>query len=810
MRRFFIFFALVLSLLLHKHGLFAQTYSVGDMIFCMDASGSMNFVLTPNPILAWDDPANLKAAGTPGTRWAFAKQAFQQLMTDVDNIVENYTDPMGAHQRPSDGWVGIIQFPGFAIMATAWTDIFTPSAQIPTGVPQKEQLFHPTIHNQINGFTPRVGIPGTPIGQGLIKSKEQFQVFGAAGASIPNHTPGSRAILLLTDGENNQPPTLTPDWSATFNQVAGVAQNLRVYGIGFGNPADLAATPNELNNISTNTMGAVYFLDPGSSTGASGARATPFELAKEMRDVVIEGTLDFENLVDPTFILKSGESRSFDICVSTFDSTLIISVSVAPVRDARVPEINIHVPGGLTVTPANANTLTQVIYAPKERTQYFNFGHGFLSAHRGDWQVQITAVDSGLHNFGSYGRSGLGFEIRHTLAQPQTGDRVPFEMSFKTGAVTEDSLLALLNKEEPVLGLGNLYAEQLLTPSQMDTVFSFRNNVDFAPAGSKYRYLDAENRVPPPNFSNRTVVFNDQGKDGDRVTSDGIFTWLTEPLVKPEVHKFVFEVRGKTSVAGDTFCRAKTIHFPVQVRVVPDWNVSKIQFVPTESGQGKIVIQPRDTFGNILGPSFSKDFEVQITGGSLTGTFENNLEGNYVQNISYPPGSQPVIRVKYQGKDFPPYQIPATGKSLLCAMSIHYGQLFPVGNMGKLYKDGAASIMVDVEYNFAQSPWNLYLLIGRSQLESDSVGISDDELVSVTLAGRYYVVRSRALRPFIEAGPGYYFFANADDQYGAKVGVGLNVKLSRKLAFEAGSTYHWLSRKDSRFAQAQAGLIYRF
>jgi hypothetical protein len=64
----------------------------GDMIFCLDASGSMQMVLEPDPSLPWNNPNNLMPTPNhPCTRWSHVKEALGYVLSDLSVIIQNST-----------------------------------------------------------------------------------------------------------------------------------------------------------------------------------------------------------------------------------------------------------------------------------------------------------------------------------------------------------------------------------------------------------------------------------------------------------------------------------------------------------------------------------------------------------------------------------------------------------------------------------------------------------------------------------------------------------------------------------------------
>lgn len=819
---FFLFLSLSGSPLF---GQLPQYYPVGDMVFCLDASGSMNFILVPDPGKAWDHSDNLKAAGDPASRWGKAILAFQKLILELDVIVETETIPGPGGStipyHPRDGWVGIVQFPDQPVSTSASSKNFFGPLKIPdhavVGMGHDNQakfnfFYHPglttDIHSLIEGFTPRVGRPGTPMAHGLVRAKNHFSVFGSGGA-IPNHPPRKRAIFLFTDGENNNPPEITDTWAEAFPRV-GSDIEVRVYCIGFGNPAELAAATNELAKLASKSGGAVFFLDPGSAVGGTGSNPDEDAIAKTIKDQVIS-FLDYSGVIDPPFHLVKDSSKTFNFCISEFDTTIFVNVNLATGRRLRLPHVQLETTSGIIIDRTTVGGIDGAKYVSGENSQYFVLSHPFLGANIGDIKATITARETGNYDFNTFTRSGLGFELKANPIEGKTGDPIRFEMTFTAGTVSKSEIAASVVYIRRSKGLGNLFADNFLNRAELDSVFeNTNNNIEITPAAYKYRFLQKNEKIPVSNLDTVNIVFNDLGIDGDQVSGDGIYSWQTDPITIPEVHKFEFLVRDQ-SINNNPFCRYKNVHVPVFVNVVTNWNTSKIKLLPGKIGDDGFTTDTlrltlKDQHGNIVGPGFAKYIEVDVQDGETTGDLTSDLRGNYRQKIKYHPSSSPIIKVKFQGKSFPAFE-PMRNP---WGISLHYAVAYGRNDLEGIYKEPAHSIIADLEYKVKGKPLIISLMAGNHYFRAESAQIPDNQILALNLVGRYLFGKKR-IKPFLEAGPGFYRMEAGDNFAGLTAGVGLKFQAHANLSFDIAASNHFLFDENNlQFFRARAGAILHF
>jgi hypothetical protein len=194
---------------------------------------------------------------------------------------------------------------------------------------------------------------------------------------------------------------------------------------------------------------------------------------------------------------------------------------------------------------------------------------------------------------------------------------------------------------------------------------------------------------------------------------------------------------------------------------------------------------------NIVGPNMGKYFDIRLGDGRLEGKLENDLEGNYVQKVSFPREGKPVVEVSYRGNKFPSYVIPASFKKRW-GISIEYGLADPLRDFGKLYDNRAQTIHVSAGRHLNNQPWALSLQSGSTRFK-DKFGDLDNRVINLNLTGKYvFLYDNKWIQPYVDFGPGYYWQQRDHDQFGATVGAGIAIHLGSSISVEAASSWHYL------------------
>lgn len=140
--------------------------------------------------------------------------------------------------------------------------------------------------------------------------------------------------------------------------------------------------------------------------------------------------------------------------------------------------------------------------------------------------------------------------------------------------------------------------------------------------------------------------------------------------------------------------------------------------------------------------------------------------------------------------------------------SIHGGLSFPLSNLSNNYKMGF-NIQGDLEYIISNN-LSARALVGYSRFPAKIAGMDDFKIINANLLVRYYWI-FKAIKPFLEAGPGYYRLNNSVNKMGLSIGAGIRFDLNPKIALELGGNYHRINTNpDTQYINLGGGLILKF
>ncbi len=155
-----------------------------------------------------------------------------------------------------------------------------------------------------------------------------------------------------------------------------------------------------------------------------------------------------------------------------------------------------------------------------------------------------------------------------------------------------------------------------------------------------------------PLISN--IRLRDDGKNGDKLANDGIYSALYTNTKVPGAYRFDISIRGRLPVNG-------SISRETNITVVTEFdsfdiNKSIIKYsdidpqTEIKNANKQLLITPVDKFGNLLGPGKSQLINITIKNGDLVDNLQDRGDGSYVQYI-LADGlfSKPVISIDAPG-----------------------------------------------------------------------------------------------------------------------------------------------------------------
>jgi hypothetical protein len=163
--------------------------------------------------------------------------------------------------------------------------------------------------------------------------------------------------------------------------------------------------------------------------------------------------------------------------------------------------------------------------------------------------------------------------------------------------------------------------------------------------------------------------------------------------------------------------------------------------------------------------------------------------------------------------------IPYTGTCELLAgvgelwISLHGGVTSPYEDWYE--NTGCYNYIINLEYHYAFR-WAFVLEVAYNDfIWRDPRAHFPWWNISPTI--RYYLPKAR-LKPFINCGPGFYIPDKGDNRLGAKIGLGLDYPISKRINIEIGTDFHYIfegnnemifQNKKTSFQHFHTGIIYK-
>ena len=344
----------------------------------------------------------------------------------------------------------------------------------------------------------------TALGRGL---QEGSGLIDGPGATAPN-----KAVIVMTDGNENIPPFVDDLPAGTVSQTT--------FAIGLGLPGQVSDPV--LDAVAANTGG--YLL----VTGDVSSDIERFTLAKFFLQVLKDATLN-QTVVDPAGdLLWNGGKHVVPFQVADTD------VSVDVVVLTALPfalDLRLVTPSGVEITRDTPATEPNVQYVVGDDVAYYRLMLPALAAdlagsHRGQWQAVLTLrpVDEVVEEIRTQENRTT---VKELLTRLRTADKtVPYNLSVHT--------FSNLRRDVEV-------AQKSREPGSTATLGASLHEYDVLLTSGAKVWAS----VSGPGYAGVTASFDDLGDGTHR---------LDWPLKRAGAHRFVVHAEGRTS-GGDPFTR---------------------------------------------------------------------------------------------------------------------------------------------------------------------------------------------------------------------------------------------------------------
>ncbi|MFM0222019.1 trypsin-like peptidase domain-containing protein [Paraburkholderia dipogonis] len=476
----------------------------------------------------------------------------------------------------------------------------------------------PASKNALIGPPPYIGgklpalIPDgmTSIGGGL--GAAQAQLAGAGGAN-------PKAILLMTDGLQNQPPMIAD----VDSSLAGTT----VHAIGFGSESSLDGA---LLQTLAGSHGGLY-------TRASGGLSLEKFFATAFGNI-----FEYGILMDPEFDLPAnqpaGTALPFRICG---EEAITVVAGWDNANAALYAEVT--TPGGAVITIGAPTVETS-----SGRTWTFLRVPLPVGGERdGLWSVNVVRPGGGgefppptpaLRYFVNIIPSG-GPRMRRFREglRYYTGDTInPMVLVRYDDGGWPDGMNASMTITYPDTSIGNVLSKTGLAPA---------GNIDadgIAPRQATLQSIEQSSGKPVVTYIDTTIdLLNDS------VNTNGAFeatATFGKPLVDFLKAEGNYTFHAKATYGGDCMgMRELTWSIHVEVGIDPDTTTATTTDLPPDAAGGscvRMVFTPRDRYGNLLGPGRADGFTLAPQPGSTLSSSVNDLgNGSYQVDVCMDPGS---------------------------------------------------------------------------------------------------------------------------------------------------------------------------
>lgn len=624
----------------------------------------------------------------------------------------------------------------------------------------------------------------------------------------------NKAIVLLSDGYHNCPIHVEAGDTEFNNLVIDLnGKSTKVYTIGFARPGDV--DHHFLDELAAETGGE--FRDVTSSPGFDPYTWHPATDLQGTYKAILADGLGLETPFDPMGVIVSGETETHEIKINENDRKISFFLSWVTPQMGRLK---------ITIITSDGNTLpatgTGISFHEGKTFRIISLDKSFLSQSGKigpePWTIEIHSSELDENEREHYQCS--------VIADSKLKMRTELDkISYKTGDVVK--LTARITEgENPVLGLndvkvivtrpeegfGNWFAMNKVTPEELEKISKKRGVENLPPVLRKAIYLtDVRNVEIPGRGGPVSLILYDNGTHGDVIASDGTYTNIFPDTIKEGTYSFYFQSSGSTK-EGNTFVREDLIQKYIIVNIETGnilTDVVNLPWVENKVKIFKVIITPKDMFGNFLGPRYSGTIKLTSSQGTFIGTIFDNLDGSYHQNLQLDAAidvKKVDITVNVEEMSF---SFNLAEKLKKPYVSFYLGRAIPMGAYNNNYDPGL-SLGLSYGYYFSPQIW-VGGVIGYNYFRSGSPTNSDTYWWSI-FANAKYEFSYYPFRLYASCGSGIYIPKKGSISFGVNIGAGIIVPLNRLFSIESRYNYHsiFTPGNDTQFSQIWLGLMLSF
>jgi len=780
-----------------------------DVVMVLDKSGSMA------------SPANAASCPTPPCT---------TRMDALHSAVTNFLDDWAALSPPND-MVGVVSFDNAATVRIPLQDVVANKV---------------TIEADVNNNL----LPGgsTSIGGGLV----------AANPLVGSTTGRRKVVLLMTDGQQNTNPFVQSDvrfYCSNPADPACVAPILPSCTQGLG-ACTLANTP----QIYTVTLGPATVVDPAITnqitnatlgfylnTTNNAALLRPFFL-QLLQNFVRFNSYETVRLVSA----EVGPNTPYSTNLPIFPASQDLVISLMWPQNLGLLRLTATPPGGgKPIVRESASGFISLVQPLPVAAPY---------DPRGSWIIAVEAPEQ---------PAGGGNTIPIDLHVMTDDPGIKSEMSVVPGDYKSGDNIRLRAKliqfGRPILGLGSHPGDkievELIKPGKSIGDILSDSKASAVPSCSTPASCDPQTPVQAklantlqndPSVlveESDTVQLFDDGKPehGDDVAGDGIYSALY-PAPLPGHYNFLFAIES-TDPSSVRFSRQQLR--TAYVRAVPV--ASNTTFVTTilpclkthtaaTAGGGRantvnrgnfligcnrlfISMTPRTSSGSRLGPGWANYLWFTAPGfAPVKAQDSSGLDGTYSASFTFSGATPPKVQLHFEnvvaiiGDSVTANQLPqpldssntlADVPSNSWAVFGDFGAGIPNGNLGNGFNKGF-SLNAGLEHTFT----TFFALEGSFGYHHFPAKAGNSlNIYRFSVNPKLYLMRLAIgkviVRPFADAGPGFYKLSPGPAKLGGNVGGGALFELTPRFGVQGSYNFH-TAGGTAKFHTLQGGIRFVF
>lgn len=649
--------------------LFSQTHDIGDLVICIDASGSMRFPFWVENSFS-GSCADLLEISDDTHRYYLIRSVLEPVFQMLKDYVD---DPFGT-QRVENGYAAVVRFPG---REPEVTETILDSTLVETDERNPYQdiinLLHKT--NEDEEMFIACNINGTPMGAALDTCKKILGDIENVTGQTEN-----QVILLITDGENNRAPfdlmSSSEDPGRWITDQPGHESDIQIYAIGIGDES--GNFYNDLWEISNKTkieeeeehFYAFHSSSPYSGLGTGiywreGGTIPPKTLANLLDDWIAD-FLNYQGISDPCGVIAARQTAEDTLTVTPLDRSLLFAIHWNSPKGKYNPSIRIILDDGTVLEADSTRTADGYRMTRGPGFAYIFASDALIQDHYGNWKLLLDGSSIPYdvqYSYSIYTQSDLKLTTNFAKTQFETGELLEGQIQAGLSGERIYNAAGEVLIRTPENWLGNWNAEQQLTRKQLEILSGENWEPDLSLLNRKRLYLQATKDI---SFQRKIQILpgidlRDDGMHQDGEADDGVYGFSLSQFKKPGIYEINYRVTGKTP-EGHHFKRECYFHKYVSVAVDNTWRHSNINFERVSQDEemttADICVLFKDEYRNVELPDKSREVTITADRGSLIGELIDNVDGSYTQRIVYDEsGGRPNIHVTYGDKVFPVREI---------------------------------------------------------------------------------------------------------------------------------------------------------